>query len=77
MQAKRYIITWSASFKLNSGLHHETFIVASGSYDEGVKRMCTAVLKWAKTNEALFLGCVMTDSQVVWRPAIPAMSVLN
>lgn len=77
MSAKRYICTWEAAFKLNSGLRHEQFIVTSQSYDENVRRMTTAVLKYAKANEALFLGSAMSDSQVIWRPAIPAMDVLN
>jgi len=77
MAAKRYVTLWEASFKLNSGIEHKHFEITSGSYDEGVKRMTTAVIKHARRMEGLFLGCVMLDSNVAWRAAIPAFDVAN
>lgn len=77
MAAKKWQLTYEVSFKLHSGQSHEEFILVADSLDDGLRKLCRAVILWAKKNDAIFVGAVLKNATNQWQALLPAVHVPN
>jgi len=77
MAAKKYLLEWEVTLKLHSGLHHEKLYVKADSFDEGLRKATTACIYVAKKMQGVILAMCLTESEIEWQPAVPAIDIAN
>jgi len=77
MPAKKWLLCYEVTFKLHSGMAHEEFVLKADTFNEGLRRLISAVILYGRKHEGVFIGAVLKDAKVGWQPVIAGVDVAN